>query len=127
VLGDVNEDHIVPELQLLERFHRLMIAAEAEAMDGQRCLATRSCVTNGLGGFATKHLLARHPGNAHCRRLARYVEDHGHSARAAEPTLQVQAGERERPASCPDQCVEVGWRREPSANTINFPRPSATR
>jgi len=33
VLRHVNEDHIVAELQLLERLHRLVIAAEAEAMD----------------------------------------------------------------------------------------------
>ena len=31
MLRHVNKDHIVPELQLVERFHRLMIAAEAEA------------------------------------------------------------------------------------------------
>jgi hypothetical protein len=29
VLGDVNEDHVVPELQFLERLYRLMVAAEA--------------------------------------------------------------------------------------------------
>ena len=29
MLGHVNEDHVVPELQFLERFYRLMVAAEA--------------------------------------------------------------------------------------------------
>ena len=57
MLRHVNKDHIVPELQLVERFHRLMIAAEAEAMDGQRCLATRSSMGNGLCGLATCHPL----------------------------------------------------------------------
>jgi ATP-dependent DNA ligase len=33
VLGHINEDHIIPELQLLERLHRLMV--EAEAMHGR--------------------------------------------------------------------------------------------
>ena len=56
VLRHVNEDHIVSELQLLERLHRLVIAAEAEAMDVQRCLATRSSVGNGLCGLATCHM-----------------------------------------------------------------------
>ena len=54
MLRHVNEDHIVPELQLLERLPRLMIAAEAETMDGQRCLATRSSVGNSLCGLAAR-------------------------------------------------------------------------
>ena len=37
VLGHVNEDHIVPELQFLERLDRLMVAAEA--MDCERGFA----------------------------------------------------------------------------------------
>ena len=32
VMGHVNKDHIVPEFQLLERLHRLMITADAEAI-----------------------------------------------------------------------------------------------
>jgi hypothetical protein len=35
--------------------HRLVIAAEAETMDGQRCLAARSSVGNGLCRLATCH------------------------------------------------------------------------
>jgi hypothetical protein len=42
VLGDVNEDHVVPELQFLKRLYRLMVAADA--MDGQRLFAARSSV-----------------------------------------------------------------------------------
>ena len=53
VLGDVNEDHAVPELQFLECLYRLMIAIEA--MDGQRLFAARSCVTNGPCGLTTCH------------------------------------------------------------------------
>jgi hypothetical protein len=55
MLGHLGVDHIVPELQLLEGLHRLMIAAEAEAMDGQRRLATRSGVANGLCRLTTPH------------------------------------------------------------------------
>jgi hypothetical protein len=39
----LNKDHVRPELQLLKRFHRLMVTAMAEAMDCQRLFATRSC------------------------------------------------------------------------------------
>ena len=40
MLVHINEDYIVPELQLLERFDRLMVAAEA--MDGlAKCHAWR--------------------------------------------------------------------------------------
>ena len=53
VLRHFNEDHVVPELQLLERLHRLMIAAEAETMDGQRRLAASSSMGNGFCGLAT--------------------------------------------------------------------------
>src|SRR4051794_9857917 len=45
--------HIVPELQLLERLHRPMAAAEA--MDRELRLAAGSSVTNGLCGLATCH------------------------------------------------------------------------
>ena len=55
VLRHVNEDHVVPELQLLERLHRLMIAADAEAMDGERRLAAGASVGNGFCGLATRH------------------------------------------------------------------------
>ena len=48
MLRHVNEDHVVPELQFLERLYRLMVAAEA--MHSERRLAARSCVTNGLVG-----------------------------------------------------------------------------
>ena len=43
VLGHVNEDHFVPELQLLKRLHRLMIAAEA--------MHRASCFAAGARGF----------------------------------------------------------------------------
>src|SRR4051794_40100751 len=57
-------------------------------------------------------LAARHSSDPHSGRLARYVEDHGHSARAAERTLQpgLQAGKRERTASGPDQGMKVELR-----------------
>ena len=42
VLRHVNEAHIVPELQLLERLHRLMMAAETKAMHSESRLATRA-------------------------------------------------------------------------------------
>jgi hypothetical protein len=45
VLGDVNEDHVVPELQFLECLYRLMIAIEA--MDGQRLFARLRLVQTG--------------------------------------------------------------------------------
>ena len=55
VLGHVNEDHIVPELQFLERLYRLMVAAEAAAMHGERRLAAGESMGNGLCGLATRH------------------------------------------------------------------------
>ena len=53
MLRHINEDHVVPELQLLERLHRLMVAAEA--MDRELRLAANSSVTNGLCGLAACH------------------------------------------------------------------------
>jgi hypothetical protein len=50
VLGHINKDHVIPELQLLERLHRLMVAAET--MDGELRLAAGSRVTNGFRGLA---------------------------------------------------------------------------
>ena len=55
MLGHLGVDHIVPELQLLERLHRLMMAAEIKAMYSEGHLATRSSVGNGLCGLATCH------------------------------------------------------------------------
>ena len=55
VLRHVNEDHIVPELKLVERFHRLMMAAETKAMHSEGRLAARSSMGNGLCGLATCH------------------------------------------------------------------------
>jgi hypothetical protein len=55
MLRHVNEDHIIPELQLLERLYRLMIAAETEAMHSEGRLAARSNMGNGLCGLATCH------------------------------------------------------------------------
>jgi hypothetical protein len=52
-LRHVNEDHVVPELQLLERLHRLMVAGEA--MDGERRLAGRSGMGDGLCGWIAGH------------------------------------------------------------------------
>jgi hypothetical protein len=48
VVRHVNEDHIVPELKLVERFHRLMMAAETKAMHSEGRLAARSSMGNGL-------------------------------------------------------------------------------
>jgi MinD superfamily P-loop ATPase len=55
VLGRVNEDHVVPELQLLERFHRFMVAVMTEAMDREFCFAAGSCMADGLCGRVTGH------------------------------------------------------------------------
>jgi len=56
VLRHVNKDYIVPEFQLLERLHRLMVTADAEAMRGERRLAGGASVGNGLCRLATRHL-----------------------------------------------------------------------
>ena len=56
VLRHVNEDHIVPELQLVERFHRLMMAAETKAMHSEGRLAAGASMGDGLCGLATRHL-----------------------------------------------------------------------
>ena len=53
MLRHINEDHVVPELQLLERFYRLMIAAEAMHSEGR--LAAGASMGNGLCGLATRH------------------------------------------------------------------------
>ena len=44
------KDYVVPELQLVERLYRLMIAAET--VDNQRRLAARSGMANGFRGLA---------------------------------------------------------------------------
>ena len=36
VLRHLDENHVVPELQLIEGLHRLMMAADAEAMHSER-------------------------------------------------------------------------------------------
>jgi hypothetical protein len=59
VLGDVNEDHVVPELQFLESLHRLMITAEA--MHFQRRFAARSCMANGLCWLASRRSRGESP------------------------------------------------------------------
>ena len=41
---------------LLERLHRLMVTADAEAMHGERRLAGGASVGNGLCRLATRHL-----------------------------------------------------------------------
>jgi hypothetical protein len=51
MLRHVNEDHVVPELQLVECLYRLMMTAMPEAMDGQGRLSRSSGVGNGLGGL----------------------------------------------------------------------------
>ena len=48
MLRHVNEDHVVPELQFLERLHRLVVAAEA--MDRELRLAAGSGMANGFVG-----------------------------------------------------------------------------
>src|SRR4051812_18912898 len=53
LLGHLNEDHVVPELQFQERLHRLMLASER--MHSERSFATRSGVANGLCGLAARH------------------------------------------------------------------------
>src|SRR3954453_20085043 len=53
LLGHLNEDHVVPELQFQERLHRLMLASET--MHSERSFATRSGVANGLCGLAARH------------------------------------------------------------------------
>jgi hypothetical protein len=68
-LWHVNEDHVVPELQFLECLNGLMVTSMAEAMDGQRLFAARSCVTGGLCGLATRHC----PENS--RQLAAPISD----------------------------------------------------
>jgi hypothetical protein len=57
MLGHLGVDHIVPELQLVERFHRLMMAAETKAMHSEGRLAARSSMGNGLCWLATCHPL----------------------------------------------------------------------
>ena len=47
VLGHINKDHVIPELQLLERLDRLMVAAEA--MDGQLRLAAGAGIEYAFG------------------------------------------------------------------------------
>ena len=63
MLRHLNEDHVVPELQFLERFYRLMIAAEAMQSEGG--LADGASMANGLCGLATRH----------ARRLGRQLSD----------------------------------------------------
>jgi len=55
-MGHINEDHVVPELQLLERPDRLMMTLVAEAMHSQGVFATRSGMANSLCGLATWHV-----------------------------------------------------------------------
>jgi len=55
VLRHVNKDYIVPEFQLLERLHRLMVTADAEAMHGERRLAAGASMGEGLCGLAARH------------------------------------------------------------------------
>jgi len=59
MLRHVNEDHVVPELQFLERLYRLMMAAGAQAMDCQCLFARCSGMSNGPGGLATCHARRR--------------------------------------------------------------------
>jgi hypothetical protein len=56
MLRHVNKDHVVPELQLPECLYRLMVTALAKAMDGERRLASRSGVGDGLRGWFKGHL-----------------------------------------------------------------------
>jgi hypothetical protein len=49
-LGQVNEDHVVPEPQLLECLYRLMMTALAQAMHFQGCFARSSGVRMVLVG-----------------------------------------------------------------------------
>ena len=53
MLRHINEDHVIPEPQFLERLHRLMVAAEA--MDGEPRLAAGSSVADALCGRTTCH------------------------------------------------------------------------
>ena len=53
MLRHINKDHVVPKLQLLERLHRLMIAAEA--MHSEGCLAAAASIADGFCGFGTSH------------------------------------------------------------------------
>ena len=48
LLRHVNEDHVVPELQLLECLNRLMMAPLAEAMHDEGGFAAGSCVSDRL-------------------------------------------------------------------------------
>ena len=50
VFRHVNEDHVVPELQFLERLHRLVVAAEA--MDRELRLDAGSGMANGFRRLA---------------------------------------------------------------------------
>jgi hypothetical protein len=48
-----NEDHVIPQPQLLECLYPLMVTTIAEAMDGESCLTGGSSVSDGPGGLAT--------------------------------------------------------------------------
>jgi hypothetical protein len=54
----VDEDHVIPEPQLLEALRGLMVAVET--MDGELRFAARSRVTDGLCGFSARHV-NQHP------------------------------------------------------------------
>src|SRR4051794_27342288 len=55
MLRHLNEDHVVPEPQLLEGFEGLMIAVLAKAMDGERCFAGCTRMRNGLRRISPVH------------------------------------------------------------------------
>ena len=55
VLRHLDENHVVPELQLIERSSPPDDGSRAEAMHSERCLAARSGVGNGHCGLATCH------------------------------------------------------------------------
>jgi hypothetical protein len=51
MLRHINEDHVVPQLQLFERLYRLMMAPLAKAMHCEGSFAASSCVRDRLRRF----------------------------------------------------------------------------